>query len=88
MDSAPGSSPAPPQHLRWDVEGVITHACTLAAASATPSQIQLHFGRVAREAGGAEVAARVCAFTLSPLTARNLAATLRRLIEEHDGGVR
>jgi hypothetical protein len=67
-----------------------THSCKLATANAGASEIVLNFGaRQMRgdQAGemGPALARRIA---LSPLTARNLAATLRRLINENDGGAR
>ena len=63
------------------------HRCSVATASATPSEIVLNFGvRRPREDEPCEVTMELVRRTaLSPLTAKNLAATLRRLIDEHDG---
>lgn len=67
-----------------------SRACSLATASATPNEVVLNFGeRRARGEGTAEVGPDLLLrIALSPLTAKNLAATLRRLIEENVGGVR
>jgi hypothetical protein len=91
MDRAPGSKPATPrapEHLRWDVDNMETHRCTLATARAGAGDVVLNFGeRQPRGDQAAELAAALARrVTLSPLTARNLAATLRRLIDENDGG--
>jgi len=94
MDQAQGSrgssktaAPGAPEHLRWDIAEMDSHGCSLATASATPSEIVLNFG--ARRRRGDEprevTAELVRRIALSPLTAKNLAATLRRLIDEHDG---
>ena len=67
-----------------------THSCTLATANAGTSDIVLNFGeRQKRDEQGAEVGAALARrIALSPLTARNLATILRRLIDENDGGAR
>jgi len=76
-----------PAHLRWDIAEMTSHECSLATASATPAEVVLNFG-MKRPRGsqtrelGPELARRIA---LSPLTAKNLAATLRRLIDERDG---
>ena len=94
MDQAQGSrpgaklaAPAAPQHLRWDIAEMDSHNCSLATANATPGEIVLNFGeRLRREDEPREITmAPVRRIALSPLTAKNLAATLRKLIEEHDG---
>lgn len=93
MDPAPGSKPATPrapEHLRWDVGAIETHRYMLATARAGAGDIVLNFGeRLPRGDQAAELGAALASrIALSPLTARNLAATLRRLIDENDGGVR
>lgn len=93
MDRAPVASPArsgAPEHLNWDIAAVEVHDCTLATARATPSEIVLNFGgRRARGETTADVGPDLMRrIALSPLTARNLAATLRRLIDDHGGGAR
>jgi hypothetical protein len=93
MDRASGSNAAAPRapgHLRWDVDRLESHICSLATASAAPGEIVLNFGEQRRRAEqtaemGPELLRRIA---LSPLTAKNLAATLRRLLEDHDGGAR
>jgi hypothetical protein len=94
MDQADGSragsktaAPGAPQHLRWDTAEMQSHSCSIATASATPTAVVLNFGeRRSREDEARVVSAELLrSIALSPLTAKNLAATLRRLIDEHDG---
>ena len=86
MERAPAAKA--PEHLRWDVADSRTHDASLVRAQATADEVVLHFG--ARQAlGEGEVAAQgLASIALSPLTAKNLAATLRRLIDDSDGGAR
>jgi hypothetical protein len=81
-----GAKPAAPEHLRWDIAEMESHTCSLATATATPSEIVLNFGeRRRRENEPYEITAELARrIALSPLTAKNLAATLRRVIDEHD----
>jgi hypothetical protein len=93
MDQADGThagsktaAPGAPQHLRWDTAEMRSHSCSIAAASATLSEIVLNFGerRPREDEPRALTTELLRSIALSPLTAKNLAATLRRVIDEHD----
>ena len=92
MNQTSGSKPAiqrAPEHLRWDVNSVESHECSLATASATATEIVLSFGaRKPPDPIGEVTVELLQRVALNPLTAKNLAATLRRLIEDHDGALR
>jgi hypothetical protein len=82
--TAPGA--AGPGHLRWDTSEQRSHRCTLATASATLGEIILNFGaKRGRDYPGGEVAVELLRrIALNPLTAKNLSATLERVIADYD----
>ena len=77
---------AEPSHLRWDTSGMQSHQCALATASATSAEIILNLGaKRGRDSQGGEVKLELLRrISLSPLTAKNLMATLERVIVDHD----
>ena len=85
--AAPAGEPA---HMRWDTSELHIHHCTLATASATRDEVVLNFGtKRPREDHSSEVAVELARrIALAPRTAQHLAATLQRMIDEHDRGSR
>jgi hypothetical protein len=85
-ETAPESGSAgAPAHMRWDTSQMESCHCDLATSSATRNGIVLNFGvalqRLNQQEIGVELLRRIA---LSSAAAQNLAATLRKLIDEYD----
>jgi hypothetical protein len=84
----PGSqskSAGTPVHMQWDTSKMDSRHCDLATASVTRKDIVLNFGalvsRGRQPEKGVELLGKIA---LSPIAAQNLAATLRKLLDEYD----
>jgi hypothetical protein len=82
---SPSPSPATPGHLRWNTEGLRTHRCTLATASAARQEIILNFGSTRGCDHPGEIGvALLRRIGIDPRTAKQLSAMVQRLVAEHD----
>jgi len=79
-----GSAGAP-VHMRWDTSQMESCHCDLATVSATRNGVVLNFGAALQRENQREIGVELLRrIALSSAATQNLAATLRKLIDEYD----